>query len=200
MIASGQRLLSVACVWLTAISTLLASFPRFECECPNGQKKVICLGFLTSSGCCCGGNSGCGTGPCCGGGTSSPLPDAAESTESPESTKSLPKCHCHQDNESNVTSGENTSPPREIANKKQKKESTGPQFDGPSCQKHLVPPTLVSFDPADDVQADELKAEAVLFSLSASEFAEEPCQVREWSICSIPPPTDLVISLLHLII
>jgi len=41
--------------WLTAIMTLVAGLPHFQCQCPNGAVKPFCFGFFcSSSGCCCG--------------------------------------------------------------------------------------------------------------------------------------------------
>ncbi len=46
----------VAHVWLTAVMTLVAGLPHFDCWCPNGQLKPFCLGHpAAASGCCCGG-------------------------------------------------------------------------------------------------------------------------------------------------
>jgi hypothetical protein len=40
--------------WLTAIMTLVAGLPHFQCQCPNGAVKPFCFGiFCSSSGCCC---------------------------------------------------------------------------------------------------------------------------------------------------
>ncbi len=56
-------------VWLTAIMTLVAGLPHFDCRCPDGNLKPRCLGFTSkSSGCCCGGKccSLAGNDCCCG--------------------------------------------------------------------------------------------------------------------------------------
>ena len=41
-------------VWLTAFTTLFATSPHFECVCPDGSRKPICLSLiLGESACCC---------------------------------------------------------------------------------------------------------------------------------------------------
>src|SRR4051794_16517190 len=57
-----------AWVWLTAVMTLVAGLPHFDCRCPNGQVKRFCLGRASPpSGCCCGGAccSSASGGRCC---------------------------------------------------------------------------------------------------------------------------------------
>jgi hypothetical protein len=40
--------------WLTAVMTLVAGLPHFQCQCPNGSIKPFCFGvFCSSTGCCC---------------------------------------------------------------------------------------------------------------------------------------------------
>src|SRR6266567_3096934 len=47
-------------VGLTVFSTLAAGTPHFQCHCPNGRLKPICVSSPTRiGGCCCGGD-------CCG--------------------------------------------------------------------------------------------------------------------------------------
>lgn len=46
-------------VWMTAITTLFASISPCQCVCPDGHRKLFCLGITCGTkGCCC-----CGT--CC---------------------------------------------------------------------------------------------------------------------------------------
>jgi hypothetical protein len=54
MSSSGRKVRAVS-VWLTALMTLVSSFPHFDCRCPSGRLKRFCLS-LTSSACCCGGS------------------------------------------------------------------------------------------------------------------------------------------------
>jgi hypothetical protein len=44
-------------VWLTAVTTLIAGIPHFDCRCPDGHVKPLCLAVTAeASGCCCGGS------------------------------------------------------------------------------------------------------------------------------------------------
>jgi hypothetical protein len=53
MLWLGRTILA-ANVWLTAIMTLVAGCPRFDCRCPDGSIKPFGLGFMSrAAGCCC---------------------------------------------------------------------------------------------------------------------------------------------------
>lgn len=53
---SFGRIALTGIVWLTAITTLIAGFPHFDCRCAGGKVKLFCLGIVAQdSGCCCGG-------------------------------------------------------------------------------------------------------------------------------------------------
>jgi len=48
-----RKVMTAGFVWVTALSTLIAGTPHFDCRCPNGDRKLFCLGFsLTGPGCC----------------------------------------------------------------------------------------------------------------------------------------------------
>jgi hypothetical protein len=52
----SARILWACHVWLTAAMTLVAGLPHFQCLCPNGRVKALCLSLAPKpSGCCCGG-------------------------------------------------------------------------------------------------------------------------------------------------
>jgi hypothetical protein len=83
-------------VWLTAITTLVAGLPHFQCQCPDGSIKPSCIGvFCSSSGCCCGDvccgakdsslnagavRAGKGRPACCAHRFSQPTPDPSDRT------------------------------------------------------------------------------------------------------------------------
>lgn len=47
-------------VWLTAVMTLVAGLPHFQCACPDGSTKPVCVEVASAApGCCCDG-------ACCG--------------------------------------------------------------------------------------------------------------------------------------
>ncbi len=48
---------------LTAVALVIGGGPLFECRCPNGRLKPLCLGLPSGpSGCCCGGSCCAGAG------------------------------------------------------------------------------------------------------------------------------------------
>src|SRR6516164_8009702 len=52
-----RAITSIMGVWATAISTLFAGIPHFDCRCPNGHIKPFCLALLIGkTGCCCEGS------------------------------------------------------------------------------------------------------------------------------------------------
>src|SRR5437016_10654975 len=58
VMAHLRRVALAAQVWLTAVMTVVAGVPRFDCVCSNGQSKQARLGFTSpSSGCCCQRNA-----------------------------------------------------------------------------------------------------------------------------------------------
>ena len=62
MMSSTGRTTWAVFGWLTAVMTLVASLPHFQCQCPNGSIKPFCFGvFCSSTGCCC--NNVCSGGP-----------------------------------------------------------------------------------------------------------------------------------------
>src|SRR5262249_55000414 len=72
----------VGLTYLTAIMTLFAGLPRFECRCPDGHIKLFCLGSaLPDTGkSCCRGHDAVGSGrvkqrSCCGHGIRGPRPE-----------------------------------------------------------------------------------------------------------------------------
>jgi hypothetical protein len=51
------RAIQTGFIWLTAVTTLIAGVPHFDCLCPNGRHKPFCSGIVSShTGCCCGGS------------------------------------------------------------------------------------------------------------------------------------------------
>jgi hypothetical protein len=55
----------VAIVWLTAVSTLLASLPHIECRCPDGRVKVLCVTALVDPATDCRAELPTELAPCC---------------------------------------------------------------------------------------------------------------------------------------
>jgi hypothetical protein len=55
----------IGLTYLTAIMTLFAGFPHFECRCPTGQIKLFCFGSASpaSENSCCEGHGDLAAGP-----------------------------------------------------------------------------------------------------------------------------------------
>jgi hypothetical protein len=51
---SLRRRLSLAGIYLTAFTTLVAGTPHLHCVCPDGHVKPFCLSFFSRTNCCAG--------------------------------------------------------------------------------------------------------------------------------------------------
>lgn len=171
-----QKAIQVGFVWLMAVTTLIASVPHFDCICPNGQRKLFCLGLPTQRpGCCCGGaccsSSG---GKCCCQAQDSPPGEQAEQT----------CCCCEsQPHASNDTS------------------TSGIQAKGNCCKKTLAHDEFVN-----PTTQDAKQNLADGFSVPLLQFAPLLPAPRESHLrfsrhrYELPPPPDLVITLQHFLI
>jgi hypothetical protein len=73
----------IGLTYLTAIMTLFAGLPHFECRCPNGHTKLFCLGSASpdKASSCCRDHDATSGGPakqrpCCGHGNGGPRAQA----------------------------------------------------------------------------------------------------------------------------
>lgn len=172
-----RRILLVGMIWLTAVTSLIAGFPHFNCVCPNGNRKPFCLGFgCGPNGCCCAG--GCCSSGQCG-------DDAQDHATSAQSAK--PCCCCCSHKEPPTSNSSHRSP----------------EARSPGCHKTLVQaqfvvepfsPLTASIDQATSmtVQVDGIWQTASLGSPAAFRLIWEPHR--------LPPPTDLVVALRHFVI
>ena len=161
--------------WLTAVMTLVAGLPHFQCQCPNGSVKPFCFGvFCSSSGCCCG--DAC---------SPSPKDTHGNPKAAPPRKGRLPCCgaaHCSQS--------------------KPKPSDGRPRVEGRGCQRslaqqqHLAP--SVQAKAPDDTGAP---ASAVLIptALSSLASARSAADVNCLHLAA-PPPPDLVILLQRFVI
>jgi hypothetical protein len=162
-------------IWLTAVMTLIAGFPHFECHCANGHVKPYCLSILNKTGCCCDGS-------CC-----SALPregnENVTTQDSPSDQASEKSCCCQESQRSFAGSPKEPSLERmgcqKISVKAADAVPSVPKIVaqdslGPSLQ---TPPPCVLLCPQDGVRGDQ-----------SAYF--------QW----LPPPTDLVIVLQHFLI
>jgi hypothetical protein len=169
----------VALVWLTAVGVLAAGLPRYQCRCPDGRLKLFCFGASSqATGCCCNGG-------CCSASQESPgcrAPDRA-----PASRVGKAGCCCCETHPERA--GATAPSPYHV-------ESLG-------CQKTLTPSDLVAVAPAQSPVHDGLDVEAFVPPADSPPppwLPDATQPLLSWQSYSIPPPTDLVIVHLHLVI
>jgi hypothetical protein len=161
--------------WLTAVMTLVASLPHFQCQCPNGSVKPFCFGvFCSSSGCCCG--------DVCSGG---PKDSQCNSKATPARKGRAPCCCAHP------------------ISKAQPKSSDGPPcIEGRGCQKSLAQQQpFAPLAPTKGVHglgtADQtLLSAAIPTPLGSARPGTEMSVLH----LAVPPPSDLVILLQRFLI
>jgi len=158
-------------VWLTALMTLITGLPHFDCLCPNGHHKPFCLGLCSqSTGCCCAGG-------CCVRSEVSSSPNA----DTPETC-----CSCHHK-----------------ARPSQTKQDPPAQLESPGCRKTIVQPDFAIVTTARSAAVDP--SDLVSPVPAFASVVEGPCPFDRngrlaWQCYRIPPPTDLVVNLKHLLI
>jgi len=173
----GRRIV-VTQVWLTAVMTLVAGLPHFDCRCPNGQVKLFCLSLGSkSSGCCCGGtccSTTQGDRSCCRG----------RSTRSAGREQDRPCCRQHQ-------SGQTTGFP-----------STHYAVRCTGCARALAQPTVFAPSPGKTAVNKDMPLAAILplDATPVSFLSLETQGSKLWQTHSIAPPTDLVTLLQHFLI
>lgn len=174
----AHRTVQAVFVWSTAVTTLFANAPHFDCVCPNGDHKPFCfVGLFTPvAGCCCG------SGSCC---SSSPSENGCQ-TERGSPTDHVGKRPCCY---KNTATNHDTN-------------KSGSDVTGRCCQKTFVTgnfavvpvhKTTVKQD-SSNVFAIVLLQDALVSYVPTGDdfFFSRPN--------SQPPPTDLVISLQHFLI
>jgi hypothetical protein len=186
----ARRTALVVLIWLTAASTLVAGLPHFDCVCPDGHRKSLCLGFAVGeTGCCCGG-------ACC----SSQGPEDAVAVE-PESGGSC-CCHGGQGNREDTPPRSAPRPARPCGAIPYQADH-GLQLTSPSCVRTVVPADEAA-PPAVDhsgpgfpaVQPFALPAPHPALAVSSPALSWN----GSWRLSHAPPPSDLVITFLHLVI
>ncbi len=194
----ARRTALVALVWLTAASTLFAGLPHFNCLCPSGERKSRCLGVTTKdTGCCCGGS-------CC----------AARAENGPSAVPVQAEggscCCCRHEGQG--TRRDNPERTGEEPTNGGRREAQ-PVGETAGVVLQLTPARCVRTVAHSDDAALALsgktgaKGSPALdpFALPtahpalASSFPTAPGR-DSWRLAHAPPPTDLVITLLHLVI
>ena len=166
-------------VWLTAATTLVAQTPHLACRCPNGTIKPFCLGITLGvtgasqrgANCCCNGH-------CCA--------RTQRACSCCGSTRDVPSC----------CAGGNPCQPTHVAT------GAGSQVSRACCTRSLAPSPIA---PAPSVKTriapEHSPGQMIVFGDAASRLPviANP-HSADWQEHERPPPTDLVVLLLHLVI
>lgn len=97
-----RQALQAGLVWLTAITTLIAGVPHFDCICPNGQQKQFCAG-PSGDHCCCGDTCCSSASGCCQ--VPASLPDQQEKPRCCSESQHLGKADLRADGKQLSSSG-----------------------------------------------------------------------------------------------
>jgi len=172
-----RQKLRIASTWLTAATFLVTAVPHFRCVCPNGHVKPFCLSVLSqTTGCCCGG-------ACC------PANQGG-------------RCCCQPGGDGLPSAGAEgggccaEGPPL----RPRPAEGTDSHLRGTSC--HKTPAVEELLAPAPERLAGQDWAGPGLVLPPADTAAFSPFVPRQlsWQSYQLPPPTDLVITLQHLLV
>jgi hypothetical protein len=161
-------------VWLTATAISVAGFPFVYCLCPDGHGKVFCPGpSAQAQGCCCGAHDSASSegGRCCSGPRTA-LP-----------AKERRSCCQRHHQPANQKPGSHVAPL--------------------GCERTLVHVEVVAPEPSGKTPSPDpavgLSIPLSTLTCSSQIPGAHNCQLS-WQSYRIPPPTDLVIVLLQLLI
>ncbi len=178
MVRAFGKIAWIGQTWLTAVMTLVAAVPHFDCRCPDGRVKPFCLGIARdASGCCCGGT-------CCSSNKGGTCCCASHKQASSGETRVTSCCNHHQD----------------------RKTSRSPDYrqvvSHSGCTKTLAQPQVVTISHGKAAFAKAVTFEAFLspqpaplLSLPTTGYG-----YPGWEEHLLPPPTDLLTMLCRLII
>lgn len=178
---SSYRAVQTGAIWLTAIMTLVAGTPHFDCRCPNGNVKPFCLALPTGkTGCCCDGS-------CC-----AALPgddgERLAPCDSPSTTAAKETCCCCKPHQ---------------ANAKGESGAKDARLGKAGCQKTLAQ-TVVAVSESfvkDSVQALAAHLVAPALAPVRGQDGFGSCEyLTDYPSHRRPPPTDLVTVLQHFLI
>jgi hypothetical protein len=165
-------------VWMTAFTTLIASISPCQCVCPDGNRKLFCLGITCGTkGCCC-----C-CGACCGGA----LPDGGSpKAERPCLKVTNQRCCCCCPNSS----------PRDSATTAEHKH-----VQGKGCRLTLSSPKIVT-ESRKDIAINEGSAVMLFREVPSPALPISLTCPWVWSSETYhpPPPPDLIVTFQHFII
>jgi len=164
-------------VWMTAFTTLNASVSPCQCVCPDGHRKLFCLGIPcgTKGSCCC-----CGA--CCGAAQPEGSGPEVERTCRKATNQS---CCCCQGK-----------PPRDAATTAERNH-----VQGKRCRLTLSQPKIVA-ESKRGIAINDCSAE-ILFRETPSlvlPISLTGPLVRSYETYHPPPPPDLIVTFQHFII
>jgi hypothetical protein len=170
------KALCSAHVWTTALTTLFAGISPCQCVCPDGHRKLFCLGIsFDSNACCC-------SGACC---DSARPGGGRQNAECPRVKATKRRCCCCQ-----AMSARGTA-------------STADQnhIQGRGCKRTLSQAEIVPCPRRDSLVNDCM----VVIPLSETPPPVLPTPTAYSVTCSCksyhpPPPTDLVVVFQHFVI
>lgn len=159
-----RRLATIALVWATASSTLLASTPYYVCRCPDGTIKFHFVGTVSPDSSCCSTNC-CAVGakekPCC---------QAAKKKQAAKPTDGIRTKDTQTFN-----------------------KDGGPAIGQIPCQKTLVQPDERAVCRM-EIRSDSEAQVVILPVEIAAHFdlIGADAESTVWRIDKTPPPTDLI--------
>ena len=175
----GRKLL-VAQVWLSAVMLPIAGLPHFSCLCPDGRVKPFCFGPTTqTSGRCCRGS-------CCG---SKPGEGSCAEAPRPARAGAKTRCCCCRSH-----AGEG---------KKQSASDARHRVSAPACRRTLTEADLIAI--LGERDSPGVSAGPITWlSAPPPTLLLPPPRLEHaqlsWQTYGQPPPTDLIILLLHFLI
>ncbi len=163
-------------VWLTAVATLVGGTPRFTCRCPNGEVKPFCVGMSFGTAKANQKKSEC----CCNGGCCS----SGIQGRNPSREPGASCCGDHHDQASGAGPG------------------AGSQLRGACCTRTLAQGSLALVSsPKAGLAANGILCDVLVFDAPQAYLPissnPDSFDLQEHQR---PPPTNLVVMLLHLLI
>jgi hypothetical protein len=171
-------------VWMMAFTTLFANISPCQCVCPNGHRKLFCLGICSGTNrCCCNGANGCCG--CGGSDDNTRSTDRSQSAQCPRVKPTKPRCCCCHSTSSlraEATAGQS-------------------HIKAEGCRRTLSQAKLITCP----TRVSEVIDHSAGVTLLEAPSRVLPIPTAYPSLysrerCHPPPPTDLIVAFQHLII
>lgn len=171
-------------VWMTAFTILFANISPCQCVCPNGNRKLFCLGMgIGTNACCCNGAEGCCSCGACGEGARPT--NCSRCAPGPRVKTTEPRCCCC----------------RSTSSLRTKTIADPSHVEAQGCKRTLSQAKIVAC--ARKVSEVIGCSAAALLPESSSRVLPMPTTCRLLSSrerCHSPPPTDRIVAFQHFII